>query len=36
MQGELATALEALQGVSNVQVMLQLEASSLKVYEKTL
>ncbi|MFD2637408.1 stage III sporulation protein AG [Piscibacillus salipiscarius] len=34
MQGELATALEALQGVSNVQVMLQLEASSLKVYEK--
>lgn len=34
MQSELATALEALQGVSNVQVMLQLEASSLKVYEK--
>ncbi|MGP4072449.1 stage III sporulation protein AG [Piscibacillus sp. B03] len=34
MQDELATALNSIQGVSNVQVMLQLEASSLKVYEK--
>ncbi|SEP73210.1 stage III sporulation protein AG [Piscibacillus halophilus] len=34
MQEELTTALENLQGVSNVQVMLQLEASSTKVYEK--
>ncbi|TFB23838.1 stage III sporulation protein AG [Filobacillus milosensis] len=34
LQDELAAALETLKGVSNVQVMLQLEASATKVYEK--
>ncbi|RPF55661.1 stage III sporulation protein AG [Aquisalibacillus elongatus] len=34
MQKELAQALETLEGISNVQVMLQLEATSSKVYEK--
>ncbi|GEL77366.1 stage III sporulation protein AG [Tenuibacillus multivorans] len=34
MQKDLSKAIETIEGVSNVQVMLQLEASSLKVYEK--
>ncbi|MGM8214082.1 stage III sporulation protein AG [Bacillaceae bacterium W0354] len=34
LQTDMAEALEMIQGISNVQVLLQLDASSLKVYEK--
>jgi len=34
IQNDLESALESIQGISNVQVLVQLDASSLKVYEQ--